>query len=251
MNGLPLVLYENRFNDAAPAASSTAAGSYNVLNLRDWRAYTWWKPLAMPATVTVDCGTAKAADYAVVYGHDLGTKGATIEIRASTDNFGASDVLIATKTPADDKPFLLQWASVAYRYWRIKVTGATAPSLAIAAVGAALQLPRRLTRGFDPLGRTLKGQANRSEAGHPLGKVIEFEEWSEKVSLRNMTWSWLRTTWQAAWEAHLRASPHVFAWDPTDHAGELYLVSIKDQYRTPHQVGEYADLDYDIVGRAP
>ena len=251
MNGLPLILYENRFNDATPVASSTAAGNYNVLNLRDWRAYTWWKPNAMPATVTVDCGAAKAADYAVVYGHDLGTKGATIEIRASTDNFGASDVLIATKTPADDKPFLLQWASAAYRYWRIKVTGATAPSLAIAAVGAALQLPRRLTRGFDPLGRTLKGQANRSEAGHPLGKVIEFEEWSEKVSLRNMTWSWLRTTWQAAWEAHLRASPHVFAWDPTDHAGELYLVSIKDQYRTPHQVGEYADLDYDIVGRAP
>lgn len=251
MNGLPLILYDNRFNDATPVASSTAAGNFNVLNLRDWRAYTWWKPSAMPATVTVDCGSAKAADYCGVYGHDLGTQGATLEVRASTDNFGASDVLVATKTPTNDKPFLLTWASVSYRYWRVKVTGATAPSLAIAAVGAALQLPRRLTRGFDPLGRTLKGQANRSEQGHPLGKVLEFEEWAESVKLRNMTWSWLRTAWKAAWEAHLRGSPHVFAWDPTDHADELYLVSIKGQYRTPHQAGEFADLEYDVVGRAP
>lgn len=251
MNGFPLILYENRFADATPVASSTAAGSYNVLNLRDWRAYTWWKPSAMPATVTVDCGSAKDADYAVVYGHDLGTKGATLEIRASTDNFGASDLLIASKTPTDDKPFLLQWASASYRYWRTKLTGASAPSLAIAAVGAALQLPRRLTRGFDPIGRVLKGQANRSEGGHPLGRVIEFEEWAERVHVRNVTWSWLRSTWQAAWDAHLRASPHVFAWDPTDHGGELYLVSIKDQFKTPHQVGEFADIEYDIIGRAP
>lgn len=250
MNGLPLILYDNRFNDATPVASSTAAG-FNVLNLRDWRAYTWWKPSAMPATVTVDCGSAKNGDYCVVYGHDLGTKGATLEIRGSTDNFGASDVLVATKTPADDKPFLLTWASVSYRYWRKKITGATAPSMAIAAVGAALQLPRRLTRGFDPLGRTVRGQANRSEQGHPLGKVLEFEEWAESIKLRNMTWSWLRTTWKAAWDAHLRANPHVFAWDPTDHADELYLVSIEGQYSTPHQVGEYADLEYKVVGRTP
>lgn len=247
--GLPLILYENRFNDATPVASSTAAGNFNVLNLRDWRAYTWWKPAAMPATVTVDCGSAKAADYAVAYGHDLGTKGATIEIRASTDNFSTSDVLIATKTPTDDKPFLLQWTSASYRYWRIKVTGAAAPSLAIVAVGAALQLPEYLPFGFDPLGRKPKGQANKSEQGHPLGKVIEFEEWSEVVSLRNLPFAWPRDNWQPAWEAHLRASPFVFAWDPSDHPGELYLVTTDGEFSTPHDI--YSSLKFKLIGRAP
>ena len=101
--GYPKIFHDNRLDDATPAASTTAAG-YNVLNLRDWRPYTKWQPTALPATVTVDCATAKAADYAVIWGHDLFTQGATLEIRGSTDNFAASNVLVATKTPTSNEP---------------------------------------------------------------------------------------------------------------------------------------------------
>jgi len=54
---LPKFFYDNRFDDATPVASSTAAGDFNVLNLRDWRPFTFWKPSAMPATVTGDAAT--------------------------------------------------------------------------------------------------------------------------------------------------------------------------------------------------
>src|SRR3954464_7747325 len=101
----PKFLYDNRFNDAVPVASTTAAGDFNVLNLLDFRPYTWWKPTALPATVTIDSGSAKAADFAMIYGHDLFTQGATLEIRKSTDNFAANDVLVATKTPTSNDPF--------------------------------------------------------------------------------------------------------------------------------------------------
>lgn len=250
MNGLPKIFYDNRLNDAVPVASTTAAG-FSVLNLRDSRPFTWWKPTAMPATVTVDCGAAKAVDSLAVYGHDLGTRAATIELRGSTDNFGASDVLVDTFAPADDLPFIRQFASVSYRYWRLRFTGAAAPSLAIAAPGVALELPRRMQRGFDPIGRVAKGQSNRSAGGHPLGRVTQYEEWSESLNFRNVSQTWLRDTFLPAWKAHLRDKPVVLAWDPVDHATELYLVTIKDKFSAAHGNGLFTDLRLDVMGVVP
>lgn len=246
----PKILYENRFKDATPVASTTASG-YSVLNLRDWRPYTWWKPTALPATVTVDCGSAKAADYAVVWGHDLFTQGATFEVRGSTDNFAASDVLVATKTPTSDDPFVLTWTSVSYRYWRIRITGTTMPSLAIAAVGAALEVPEYLPEGFDPLNRRIEGDFNRTNKGHPLGRTIEFEEWSERLEFDWVTWTWMRNSFKPAWDAHLRSSPFVFAWDAGDHADEIYLVNAKGEYKAPHKPGSYGTLSFDVSGVVP
>ena len=247
----PKILYENRFKDATPVASTTATGDFNVLNLRDWRPYTWWKPTALPATVTVDCASAKAADYAVVWGHDLFTQGATFEVRGSTDNFAASDVLVATITPTSDKPFLLTWASVSYRYWRLRITGTTMPSLAIAAVGAALEAPVYLPEGFDPLGREPQGDFNRTNKGHALGRTIEFEEWSERLEFDWVTWTWMRDSFKPAWEAHLRSSPFVWAWDAGDHADEIYLVNVKGGYKGPHKPGSYGTLSFEVSGVVP
>lgn len=208
----------------------------------------------MPATVTVDCGSAKSADYAVVYGHDLYTQGATLEIRGSTDNFGASDVLVATMTPTSNNPFLLQFASASYRYWRVRVTGATAPSLAIVSMGVGLDIPSFCVEGFDPIGRKLKGQYNRSVQGNPLGRVILYEEWAEtlKFELVNETtgWTWVRNTFLPAWRAHLRSKPFIFVWEPVSHSDELYLVASKDEFQTPHKVGQYIDLTMPVVGLA-
>lgn len=250
MIGFPKFLYDNRFKDAAPAASSTAVG-FDVLNLRDWRSFSFWQPTAMPATVTVDCGVAKAADYALLHGHNLGSLGITAEVRASTDNFAASNDLIATTSPANDKPKLLTFASVSYRYWRWNFTGATVPKIAIAVIGAALTLPRRLKKGFDPLGRKLKASTNRSEAGHALGRVIEYEEWNEKLRFDNLTWTWHRSNFVPAWETHLRSEPFAFAWDHIDHPDETYMVMAKDAFKSPHRDGEYLDLDLDLTGRLP
>jgi hypothetical protein len=245
----PKFLYDNRLDDATPAASTTAAG-FDVLNLRDWRPYTWWKPTALPATVTVDCGSSQAADYLAVYGHTLGTNGNTIQVRKSTDNFSANDVLVATLTPADDEPFVVEFSSTSSRYWRIRILTGTAPSIAIAALGAAFVFPRRLDNGFDPITRKVKGQVNRSEDGHPLGRVIAYESWDQELSFGAIEWTWLRSTWVPAWRAHLRGSPFIFAWDLTDHADELYLVQAGDEYDSPHTLGPYAELKLKLRGVA-
>lgn len=249
MNGLPRILYDNRFKDAAPVASSTAAGDFNVLNLTDFRDYTWWKPNAMPATVTVDCGAAKSVDSWGLSGHNLGTLGVTVELRRSTDNFASNDILVDSYAPTNDKTFVRSIASISFNYWRLRFTGASAPSIAIAAAGVALEFPRRLASGFDPVGRKPEGLTNVSQKGHPLGSVLDYEEWSEKISFKNLDWSWVRANFIPAWKAHLRGSPFLFAWDPTDHADEAYLVSRRGGFSNPHYANK-CDLSFEIAGRA-
>lgn len=245
--GYPKFLYDNRLDDGTPAASTTAAG-FDVLNLRDWRPYTWWKPSSLPATVTVDCGSAQSADYAALYGHDCATQGNTVEIRGSTDNFSASDVLVATSTPSTDDPLVITFSAVSYRYWRIKLTGGSAPSIAVASIGVALTMPRRLEMGFDPTRREVRGQLNSSEDGHPLGRVIHFEAWEQELAFTQIEWTWLRSTWVPAWKAHLRGTPFLFAWDASDHPTETWLVQSGQAYDTPSVLGSYTELRVKVRG---
>lgn len=249
----PTILYENRFNDATPAASSTAAG-FNVLNLRDWRNYTWWKPTSLPATVTVDCGSAKAADYLFVAGHDLATQGATLEGRSSTDNFATNDVLRATKTPSNNKPFLVQFSSASARYWRLTIPAGPSviPQLAIAVMGAALVVPGYCAPGFDPLGRDGQGQFNKSQKGNPLGVVLEYEEWKQSVEFQSVQRSWVDANWVPAWNAHLRSSPFGFAWSPTDYPSDLFVVNVDGRkFDAPQQQGGLVHLKFTLTGVYP
>lgn len=244
----PKILHENRLDDATPVASTTADG-FNVLNLRDFRPYTKWKPTALPATVTVDSVTAKAVDYWTIHGHDLFTQAATIELRGSTDNFAASDVLVDSITPTSNNMIVRLIGSVSYRYWRLRITGTTMPTIAIASLGVALNVPSYMASGFDPIGRTIKGQYNRSELGHPLGRTVKYEEWEETLKFETLTWAWIRDTWLPAWRAHVRDDPFIFVWNPLT-PNEAYLVAVKDKFSTPHKPGSYADLSFEVSGVA-
>lgn len=245
---LPKLLFDSRLDDGTPAASSTATG-YDVLNLRNWRPYDAWQPTALPATVTVDCGSPKASDYWAIYGHDLFTAGCTIQLRGSTDNFSASDVLVDTVTPASNAAFVRHFVSVSYRYWRLRVTGAaTMPSIKIAAIGEAFDVPVYMSSGFDPVGRDPRGLLNRSEEGHPLGRTVQWEEWSQGLQFDWVTWAWLRSDWEPAWESHLRDLPFIFQWDATGHASEIWLVNIDGGFRAPHVSGGYATLSFNVSG---
>lgn len=431
--GKPVFLYDNRL--AATVAASTTATGYAAANVIDWRPYTWWKPTALPATLTQDCGAAAAADYALVYGHDLATHGCAIDIRGSTDNFVASNVLLDTHNAADSGAILRLFGSASYRYWRLRIrprnallfseqfdnaawtkggasisanattapdgattadklvedtstgshtvlvnnfpviantthtfsayvkaaervsgridvsnggntsgfrayfnltdgtvslgtaygtgtysgasiqdvgdgwyrvsvtgvvdssstttdlfllldnntdgssvsytgdgasgfyvwgaqfeesssastyfaTGSahTMPSLAIAAIGAKLEPTTWLLQGFDPIGRTVESSTNRNANGQPLGRVIDYERWQQTITLQSVSWSWLRNTFEPAWESHLRSSPFGFCWEPDSYAAEVRLVVAGDKVDTPHRSGLLADLSIELSG---
>jgi len=238
----PAFYYDNRLDDGTPVASTTATGDFNVLNLRDWRPYSWWKPTAMPATVTVDCGSAKSSDYMVLY-----AEAGSYECRGSTDNFSASDVLLGTLVLTETTLALLRFNSASYRWWRLRMTGSVR-SVAICSIGAALTMPEPLDEGFDPLGRNPEGRYARSMKGLPLGRLVDFEEWNGNLRFNLVTWAWLRATWEPAWEAHLGRDPFAFCWDPVNYPTEVRLAAVKDAFKTPHKAGGYADLDVVLAG---
>lgn len=247
---VPAFLYDNRLIDATPVASSTE-DDFDVENLADLRPYSFWMPTALPATITVDCGEALPADFAAIYRHDLSSRNCAIEIRASTDNFSSSDVLITSRIPDSDEPLLVPFDSVSYRYWRITIEGSEMPTLAIALIGEALRLPRRQVLGFDPVARSARTMTNQSAGGYPLGKVTAFEEWRQKVALDVVQWDWLRDTWLPAWREHLRDEPFLYAWDSTDHPTELYLVTSSGEFAAPTLGGDKCSFEVEISGAVP
>lgn len=245
----PRILHDSRFDDGTVVGSTEAAG-FPAANIVEWRPYKEWRPTAMPATLTVDAAVAKAADYALIWSHDLFTKGVTVEVRGSTDNFAASNVLLATKTPGDDKPFAVYFNAQSFRYWRLRFTTGTAPTIGIAAIGSRLVMFRPLGAGFDPSGREPKGVFSRSVAGHGLGRTLQYEDWSETLRFPDVTWAWLRGDWEPAWDGHLRSTPFVFDWFPEDatHGTEIRLVNAPGGYSSPHKPGSYTDLSFDVIG---
>lgn len=242
----PIFLQDNRFADAIPVASSTGSGS--AANVGDLRSYTYWSPSVLPAALTVDCGTPRAVDAFAVFGHDLGSSGCTVELHGSTDNFGVSDVLVATMTPASDKPFLMTFASASYRYWRIDVTGgAVMPTLAIACAGAGLYMPSGVAAGFDPTGRSVNGTASVNDNGQPLGRIINWQSRQQTMNFR-VTTAWLRSTFEPAWDAGLKGSPVLLAWDNVNYPDEVLYVALGDKFSAPHEAGPNLTLTFDVMG---
>jgi hypothetical protein len=87
----PLVLYDNRFEDGTPTATDTAAG-YNVLNIRDWKTYTFWKGTAAdPMYLTVDCGAGSIT----TTGANLVSNGADFTGGPPPTGWAASDCTLA------------------------------------------------------------------------------------------------------------------------------------------------------------
>ncbi|XAI95666.1 hypothetical protein [Microcystis phage Mae-JY22] len=248
----PKLLYDNRFADGVITSPGTATGNYAPENVRDWRGYTWWKGNAAGSWVQVDCGVAKAADYLAVYGHDIFSRSGLVHAMGADDAAFTVNVTIPVNSysPASDAPFVRQFSSVARRHWRFYVQGASqAPAVAVVAIGAALTMPRPLSRGFDPLGRTVQGVVNRSEKGHPLGRAVEFEEWTAQLDFSLLSPTWIRNTWLPAWRTHLRGRPFLFAWDPGDHADEVRLVTAGDSFRSATS-GAYCSLSFSVSGLA-
>lgn len=244
----PRILYDNRLTDAPLVASTTAAGEFAAPFAIDGSVYTWWQPATMPATLTVDCGAEASADYALLLGHNLGSLGVTVEVRGSSDGFVAHDQLLAQQLVPDDGPLLLLFPEEAYRHWRLRFTGATAPAMAHAAIGRALVLPTGMAAGFDPVGVTVDSQRNRNECGHSLGLVLHGEERAQTLRLNRVPRDWLTGAFLPAWRAHLNARPFAFAWDPHDHPDEVALVVADGPVTTPHYAGATVDLDLPVVG---
>ena len=252
----PFIAWDNRFADAVPVASSTNLGA--AVNLSDFRPYRQWKPSVLPATVTVNCASVKSADSLSVYNHNLKTNSCTIAVHGSTDNFSSSDVTLASITPASDLPFVLNFNSASYQYWRIVITGTTAPTLSICALGVGMPFEDYLQYGFAPVDRVATQQLNISEVGQPLGNATMFDQFTQQLVFNKVTAAWLRNTFIPAWKAQLRDGMFLFAWNLPGYPNEVYLVNASggsgssggSSFSAPPVTPLYCTLTFSVTGAA-
>jgi hypothetical protein len=228
------------------ATVSSTAATFDAINLEDWRQYTFWKANALPATITKDHGSAKSCDYLLLVGGSFA--GCTVKWQASTDNFAASTVTLATISgAADENIFVHLTTPASYRYWRIRIEGATAPAISIAAIGLSLEMPYGLPDGYDAIGREEEGARNTNENGYPVGIVSTHEQFKRQLSFPLTPWVFLRSYWLPAWET-IKARPFAFGWDVENHPDEIDLVMCDGKFSAPHQPGELATLGLSVSG---
>lgn len=245
----PNLYFDNRFADATPVASSTATGNYAAANIADMRPYTWWKAAYATSYLTVNCGGMKSADSLIIFGHNLYTIAASVEVRGSSDNFASSDVLVAGFTPISDAVVIFSFASAIYPYWRLKfITPRGLPTVAIALLGNKFEMPRRLPLGFDARGRDVVGISNVNDNGHPLGDIIQYEKWKQKTLSFLVLEDFVRNTFEPVWDSHLRGSPFIFAWDVENYPTDIKLLKGGRGFSAPRRAGLLCDLSFDVSG---
>lgn len=248
----PVILYDNRLNDGAPTATDTAAG-YSALNVRDLRTYTFWQAASAGTKyITVDCGTAKAADALGIISHNLKTANATVSVESSPDNAVWTERL-AGFTPTSDKAILRLFATASARYWRIKLmTASVAPRLAVAMLGAGLTFPYPPDTPYVPYTEEIEAGTSRGKKGHLLGSVIRFKPLGINARFSNLTRQWVMDTFKVFWDGHASdLKPFFYAWDLDVYPEMVFFTAVDDgsQYRMPVSVLSYIDsIELDMQG---
>ncbi len=232
----PVILYDNRLFDGTPTATDTDSGSeYDVLNIRDLRPYTWWKAgSAGTKYITIDCGSTKSVDAMGIFSHNLGTAAASVSVESSGTGAWAGEEVqrLAPFTPSSDLVILKLFTSASAQHWRIKIVTATViPQIAVSLLGERMTFEKRLQGDFDPNQETIEGTSQKSKTGQILGEVVRFHSLKILPAWRELTPSWISSTFVPAWNAHIKLlKPFLWAWNPDIYPDEVYLVKVPDNF---------------------
>lgn len=145
------IAYGNKVTASTTITASSAATNYPAAYLgNDFRAVRARTTGDSDENWVVDLGSAQAITCAALIDHNLSAS-ATLEIRASTDNFSSSDVLIDTLSGAEITTTIIAsfFASSSYRYWKFRVQDGTNPDGYISASRLFLGTYFTLARNYN------------------------------------------------------------------------------------------------------
>jgi len=223
--GAPKIGYENFFTTGTVTVTSEVSG-FEKENAYDWLPWDWWKASAAGVVyITVDYGSARAADYWALASHDLFDNSGTVQCQYSSDNFAADTNNVGSLvTPTDNSPIFHEFTSVSARYWRLKIdsTG-SASKIGVAAIGAALQLSRAYGSGQEiPYDADMwEGINITSEDGTFLGRSVLNEGVSSNITLTLQTLAFARGDWRT-FLGHAKTKPFFYTWNPTYTGDVIY-----------------------------
>ena len=208
--------YENLTYGLTPVASTSAAGRPAVAATYP-TTFEFWTPTALPATWTVDFGTAKAVDYCGLVA-DL--NGATVLVQSSPDNV----TWTTQATMTTGRIGMALFAEVSARYWRLNVSGFF-PLIAVVYLGKSLAMQRKIYQGHTPLtlARETEFTNNASEGGQWLGRSIVRKGASASCAWAHLKADWYRANFDPFVKA-ARTAPFFVGWRPQQYPAELGFV---------------------------
>ncbi len=237
----PLLHFENILDDVTPTATSAAAG-FPITNINDWRvgtAYRWKATGTGDQHIDIDLGGATAdADTLAIGGHNLGTVGARVRVKADTFTPPTTDRL-AGFDPSDDLPLLKTFtAPGVLRYWRVSVynTPSAAAQIGVITLGRRIDYDAGALTDLDPYNRSSSVVPFINNNGSPIGVSV-------RSKTKRFTMSYgggdpgMRTTSffttitpdiDTGWLPHAvdDAKPFWFAWNIAVDADEIYLCRV-------------------------
>ena len=231
--------------------ATTEDANYPATNLLDGLDSTLYKGLSTAThyLTAQDLGVSNGftADYLAFAGDNLA--GATVALQFSNDNF-SSDVREAFTAfvRSGSDPVVKEYTSISGRYSRLKLTGLTAnPFIADLRWGLKTDLDYA-DAGFDPHGRTFKGNINVSETGYLTGVHKKFIERDITIKFLDAD-DTLYQKLSAWWDAIMCAMFYV-AWEKTDHASDIWFVRADPKFQNPLKSGgAFRDITLPLKGR--
>ena len=210
--------YQNLAFGLTPTASSAAAG-HPAIAATYPTTFEFWTPTALPATWTVDLGSARIVDYLGMVG-DM--NGCTVALQSSTNN--STWTTRETRTGLTNRINLFLISPITARYWRLSITVAI-PRLAVAYIGQALAMQRKIYQGHTPLtlSRDTELSNNMSEGGQYLGRSIIRKGASTSADWKNLRAAWYRANFDPFVKS-AREYPFFIGWRPEQYPSELGFV---------------------------
>lgn len=211
--------------------------------------YERWKPTSMNATWQLDLGALKAVSYIGIAAHSLGTDAVTVTAEYSTDG-GSTWSTWAELAPGNDDAIMLLADEQEARYWRLSLSGTTAPSIGVVYIGQILEMMRPIYAGHSPitLSRNTILKRSMSRGGQFLGQQIRRKGYETGVKFKNLKPAWYRDEFDP-FVQDARKYPYFFAWRPADYPREVAYVWTGDDI-SPQNSGTrgWLDVSWNMVG---
>lgn len=242
------ILYNNKAQTVA--GSSEESATFSADATLSHFTYEYWRPAAMPATLTYQLGLMQIINAIGLGAHTLGSSGASVSAEYSADGGVTWQSIAITASPERNDAMLMLFNPVTANAVRLSFTGASTFSLSVVYIGKTLDMYRAMYSGQKPdtLSRNTTIKPNRSVRGALLG-------WSTIRNGYSVQWRWDLTPldWYRQnvdpFAVSAQTRPFFVAWNPVEAPEDCVLAwTTKDI--TPSISGRLNWVDFDVSGEA-
>lgn len=235
---------------AVVTATSEEAGFPAVAAINELT-YEYWRPETLPATWELELAANETADYLGIASHTLGSSSTTLALEYYD---GTNWVEIQATSPQRDDPLMIIFEQVEASRFRIRLTGATIPSVGVIFIGQTLQMMRPIYGGHSPIGlsRQTTRQENKSDRGQWLGMSLIRRGVATSFSWENLKPNWYRDFFDPFVEYATQSRGTFFiAWRPERFPNEVGYCWLSGDDIQPQNTGtnELMSVDMSVVGQ--